>query len=235
MGNDQVVIVWPTYEGKDPKGYCGDPERGAAMGRHSYHVDDDVSYIGKIKIEYVPLDGDYDRLGTYWGGGEGSSDLWWCVSEDGEIDYCVRAKTHALAVVIVRQRYHKATIEPEEVTGIEDFFREYVYAALAYTQEDNSDDSDGCSLLANERGPSDIEPDTLAKMRADCLKFLRENAADIGTSYADAGKDFWHTRNEDDAGFWDGDWPDVGDRLTGASHEFGHFDLYVDDDGKIHA
>jgi len=42
------------------------------------------------------------------------------------------------------------------------------------------------------------------------------------------------TRNGHGAGFWDGDWPDDGDRLTKASEAYGTFDLYVGDDGEIH-
>jgi len=36
---------------------------------------------------------------------------------------------------------------------------------------------------------------------------------------AQAGHDFWLTRNGHGAGFWDGDWPETGDALTEASKE----------------
>lgn len=51
-----------------------------------------------------------------------------------------------------------------------------------------------------------------------------------------AGHDFWLTRSGHGAGFWDGDWPEpAASTLDKASKEFGNVDLYVGDDGQIHA
>jgi hypothetical protein len=80
-----------------------------------------------------------------------------------------------------------------------------------------------------------IAPDTLETMVSNCARFQMENAADIAagprvarsaTPEAQAGHDFWLTRNRHGVGFWDGDWPSgAAGRLTVAAHEFGEFDV----------
>lgn len=116
---------------------------------------------------------------------------------------------------------------------MDNFTRSYITAAL-WSSMDNADDQGGEPLDANY-GLSDIAPETMAKIVEDCQAFQRDNAADIGSDFDQAGHDFWLTRNHHGAGFWDGDWPkEIGERLTAASHAFGEVDLYVGDDGFIY-
>jgi hypothetical protein len=84
-----------------------------------------------------------------------------------------------------------------------------------------------------EKKPS-FTPEVLTAMEGQCKRFQLENAADIaagpkftrGTPEAQAGHDFWLTRNRHGVGFFDGDWPHgAAGRLTVASHEFGEFDV----------
>lgn len=116
-----------------------------------------------------------------------------------------------------------------------DFATHYIVAALW-----SSTDDDGNPLDSNY-DESDIAPETLAQMRADCLAFFVANESailcDDGTSQAGmAGHDFWLTRCGHGAGFWDGDWPEPhGESLTTAAESFGNVDLYIGDDGKIYA
>jgi hypothetical protein len=91
---------------------------------------------------------------------------------------------------------------------------------------------------------SDIAPETLNAMVADCNRFQDEYGYMLQPSNllrcnytADemAGHDFWLTRNDHGAGFWDGSWNKaVGDKLTTAAMTFHEVNLYVGDDGKIH-
>lgn len=126
---------------------------------------------------------------------------------------------------------------------LDEFTSAYVETALWSSTDDNDQPLDA------NYSPEDIYPDTLQRMIADCEQFQRENAIDIETAIESgevvcgpdfgemgrAGHDFWLTRNRHGAGFWDGDWPDKqAERLTEASHTYGEFNLYVDDDGKIH-
>lgn len=46
--------------------------------------------------------------------------------------------------------------------------------------------------------------------------------------------DFWLTRNHHGAGFWDGDYPIWGYKLTEVAHMFPEVELYVGDDGFIY-
>ena len=118
---------------------------------------------------------------------------------------------------------------------MDQFTEAYIEAALWSTNDDDGDPlDDNYSLF-------DIDADTLAAMVADCKRFQEENADDIATfehpQYcADemAGYDFWLSRNGHGAGFFDGDWPDAGDRLQEASEAFGVFNLYVNN-GKIYS
>lgn len=114
------------------------------------------------------------------------------------------------------------------------FTKSYIECAL-WSTNDESDPSGGEPLDSNY-SVDDIDPDTLAKMVADCERFQAENAEDIAT-YPEgrwtpeemAGCDFWLTRNGHGAGFWDGDWPEEsGNRLDKSCDAYGECDLYVE-------
>ncbi|WGD31636.1 hypothetical protein AncyloWKF20_07405 [Ancylobacter sp. WKF20] len=126
------------------------------------------------------------------------------------------------------------------------FFRGYVGAALWSSVDDAGEPLD------NDRDESDIAPETLSKMHADCRDFYAANLAHIqcegaplsrefegslaARKAAMAGHDFWLTRCGHGAGFWDGDWPEPhAAALDAAATKAGNVDLYVGDDGLIHA
>lgn len=78
----------PNYQTNNPKGWCGDPRRGAALGRCSLEGTPDFS--GKLYVRKVRLDsGGYDSNGTYFGTGD---PLYWVASADGSIDRVCRAR-----------------------------------------------------------------------------------------------------------------------------------------------
>lgn len=110
------------------------------------------------------------------------------------------------------------------------FTRSYLTAALWSSTDDQSEPLD------RDYSPSDIAPATLAKMEADCTRFLAKN--DI-TGYGDeqAGHDFWLTRNGHGCGFWEENHgtPEQCALLDAAAEAFGAFDLYIGEDGQIHA
>lgn len=112
------------------------------------------------------------------------------------------------------------------------FLQAYIVAALWSSMDEST--PEGGEPLDKNYGPDDLAPETLARMRADCERFLAENASDVEGDDEQAGHDFWLTRNHHGCGFWDGDWPEAGDRLTAASHRFGEVNLYVGDDGLIY-
>lgn len=60
----------------------------------------------------------------------------------------------------------------------------------------------------------------------DCAHFLAQATSMIGGNAIAAGSDFHLTRNGHGAGFWDGDWPVHGKKLTDLSNTFGSRELY---------
>lgn len=90
-----------NYKDNDPRGWCGNPSRGAAMGRPVIH-DANSSFTGKIYLKCVRMsaDGAYDSNGTYFGNG---APLYWYASDCGQIDAVLRAtnRTDARQKVLV--------------------------------------------------------------------------------------------------------------------------------------
>lgn len=102
------------------------------------------------------------------------------------------------------------------MTYLERFTKAYVEAALwsSLTDDDEGFDDAGFSW-------DDIDNESRQRIEADCERFTRENAADLlDIDAAQAGHDFWLTRNGHGAGFWDRDLGEVGERLTEAAHGF---------------
>lgn len=118
----------------------------------------------------------------------------------------------------------------------EEFFASYIETAL-WASMDNSDPETGGDPMDSNYGSEDIAPAALKSMRADCRAFLARAEcfidAEPAQTYRQAAHDFWLTRNGHGAGFWDGDWPVYGDKLTAISEAAGDYDLYVGDDGKV--
>lgn len=115
---------------------------------------------------------------------------------------------------------------------LDEFTASYIETALWSSYDYENDDTP----LDENFGPGDINPDTLAKIVADCRAFQEDHGHLFEGREGRAGHDFWLTRNRHGAGFWDGDWPkDVGKELTDSAHIWGSVDLYVGDDGQIHS
>jgi hypothetical protein len=94
-----------SYKTHDPKGWCGDPTRGAALGRPSIQGSRD--YAGRFVLRRIRLDtGGYDSNGTYFGEGQ---PLYWYASADGSIDRMLRADSRAAAKAAVLEKYPHAT------------------------------------------------------------------------------------------------------------------------------
>lgn len=85
----------PDYKQHDPRGWCGDPKCGAALGRPTYAGESD--YSGPLSLRKVRLDsGGYDCNGTYFGANlYGIGDVYWIASPDCEIDRMIRARNRA--------------------------------------------------------------------------------------------------------------------------------------------
>lgn len=125
---------------------------------------------------------------------------------------------------------------------LETFLSAYIEAAL-FTCSDES--KDGGTCLDKNYSREDIAEQALIIMRADSKSFLEKFESRIETSdvrlpggcsrWEYAGHDFWLTRCEHGAGFWDGDWPGgIAAAMTAYCKKIGNTDLYLGDDGKIY-
>ncbi|HEX3825687.1 MAG TPA: hypothetical protein VHV82_00315 [Sporichthyaceae bacterium] len=122
-------------------------------------------------------------------------------------------------------------VRPE---AIEEFLAGYVQCAFW-----SSTDEAAVPLDARFE-PGDLSAAAWLGMRADCWDFVHANLDRLdayvraGRSIADAGGDFWLTRNRHGAGFWDRGLGELGDKLTAAAHPYGSCELHVGEDGAVH-
>ena len=93
-----------SYQANGPKWWCGDPRRGAALGRPT--ITGDAGYGGRLYLRRIRLNsGGYDRNGTYFGHGR---PLFWCASADGAIDRMTRADDREDAKRLMLEEYPNA-------------------------------------------------------------------------------------------------------------------------------
>ena len=117
---------------------------------------------------------------------------------------------------------------------LDTFTRAFLNAALWAGTDDTGEPLEDRFTLA------DVADATVADAVADCAAFQATHAALLaGADPAQAGHDFYLTRNGHGAGFWDRDvsvYPadPYGTRLTDAAHGFGTWDFYVGDDGMLY-
>ena len=87
-----------------------------------------------------------------------------------------------------------------------------------------TEDCEGVPLDHTELAASNLCPLTLAELITDCEAFYMEYSH-LWDDDKQAGHDFHLTRNGHGAGFWDGDYPEHGDKLTEACEPYGTFEL----------
>jgi hypothetical protein len=97
-----------SYKDSDPIGWGGDASRGAALGRPT--IKGEIEEGTVLTVVRKQLDGDYDENGTYFGGGPDVQPIFWVSSEDGGIDYVIRAKDIGDARAQVAAKYPGAKI-----------------------------------------------------------------------------------------------------------------------------
>jgi hypothetical protein len=123
------------------------------------------------------------------------------------------------------------------MANLDTFTNAYIEAALWSTNDEST--PDGGVPFDNNYSVQDIAPETLARMVADCDAFQKAHSehfgaegahATAGDGWAQAGHDFWLTREGHGAGFWDGDWKEPGASIMcEAAKAFGEFPLYLSD------
>lgn len=71
------------------------------------------------------------------------------------------------------------------------------------------------------------------QIEEDCKLFLKYAEKLIKKDVAQAGCDFWLTRNRHGVGFWDGDWKTYGKLLTNWSHKFPELNIIENERGDL--
>lgn len=100
----------PDYKKHDPRGWCGDPSRGAALGRPTIKAAPKEAQL-VLTVRRVHLDGGgYDANGTYFGRDKplynvaGTSDL------GDDVDYMIRETCDENAEIQAEWDYPNAKI-----------------------------------------------------------------------------------------------------------------------------
>lgn len=113
----------------------------------------------------------------------------------------------------------------------------YIEAALWSSTYETAEGDDNYM----DDGQHELAPVTLQSMRDSCAAFQREFRMELAQAYehlsyseAQAGHDFWLTRNGHGGGFWDRGLGHIGHRLAEAAKKYGERGLYIGDDGLVY-
>ena len=128
-------------------------------------------------------------------------------------------------------------VAERQFTELDAFTRGYI-EAMFFTNTGNGDDEELEHVTF-----SDLAPEALAKIIADCIAFNLQ--ADAWLHKADtmekpsydmeqAGRDFWFTRCGHGVGFWDRGLGSTGDELSEIARKFGNRDMVLGDDKKVY-
>lgn len=201
---------------------------GAPLGRAGTSGDTDEPY--SFYLRKLPINsGGYDAGGAYWGLGQ---TLYHYQSRDGDCEGFLRAADREAAKRAILADYPLAVFEPYAPPALEpdEFLEAYIAAAIWTDTPDTGEDKEPWT-------EENLAPETLAKMKADCAHFIKQNGPDLNGESEQAGHDFWLTRNHHGAGFWDREesvYRGKGDALTEACKQWGETSLYLGDDGKLY-
>ena len=125
----------------------------------------------------------------------------------------------------------EAMRDASEAAGSDDFLRGYI-ECIYFT--DTGD-------LEQPESDAPFSDDARAMCVADCLEFQRREALPLAHAYAhfpeydaaQAGRDFWYTRNGHGVGFWSRGLGAVGNTLATAARAWASLSAYAGDDGSI--
>lgn len=108
------------------------------------------------------------------------------------------------------------------MNNLDKFTRAYIECALWASYDDDD------KPLCENYWIDDIHKDTLTRMIDDCARFQNEQSLSLANIPPEqAGHDFWLSRNEHGAGYFDRDY-EWADHLQEAAQAYGSVSLYVD-------
>ena len=209
-----------NYKTNDPVGWGGDASRGSALGRPSIHGEWDGE---PLTLRCKSLDaGGYDENGTYFGFGD---PLYWVNSEDGAIDYMLRAKDRVDAKRQVSAEIEGATFAPDDCRSDRGINNNEVLEQLLEEEiESSCEDREVCEEATSNATLDDVIRQAAREFDAACLKavevWLGANIEKMHPDNRDirslldimgelrGGASYLYYMEHEDAGIgtWDGDW-----------------------------
>lgn len=212
--------MMPSYGTNDPKGWCGDIRRGAALGRPSLTGNPESDYY--LVIKRVPIADGYDANGTYFGEG---LPLFWVASTDGDVDFMLRGRNRAEVLSKVQKLYPNCRILTVAQDEFRDFVRGYIECAAADALDDHAN-------------PEDLSRDTQRELTRRARRWFTvhvETMRKLSEDFEQHGYDLWLTQNRHGVGFWDRGYADAATvaELTEASHKEGELHVVKGNRGKF--
>jgi hypothetical protein len=120
-----------------------------------------------------------------------------------------------------------------EFDGGDDFLKGYILGVGFTSQNTEGENWFGAGsgefsdYVSVEEIVEAIGYESMHQLLTEVLAFLKSaHHLLIDCDMEDAGSNFHYTRNGHGCGFWDGDWPEHGDKLTELSKPFGEFEFY---------
>jgi hypothetical protein len=125
---------------------------------------------------------------------------------------------------------------------LDDFLQAYLECAVFCSLNEKN----GGQPLDKTHSWKDVSNESYVQATRDCKAFLDKASSWIvdknfkyvtkeHTTVAQAGHDFWMTRDGQGCGFWDGDWREpAATILDNLAKSFNEIELYVGDDNKLH-
>ena len=141
-----------------------------------------------------------------------------------------RLRKYGVSKTESRLRTRRKNSLKENTTVDTQTLQQYIATALWSTTDGDSGNLD------DEYGFDDLAPQTLKKAKQDLEEFFEKASSYLeGLDPTDVAHDFWLSRNDHGAGFWDGDYEEgVGEELDKIATSFKEQDWYAGDDGKIY-
>ena len=116
---------------------------------------------------------------------------------------------------------------------LEVFILHYLICAL-WSSNDNSDPETGGEPIDSNYDISDLDDESMVKIKEVCRKFLIRAYPMIKDNLSGAGHDFFLTTCESGAGFTDGGWGSNGKVLYELCKDFPVPNIYVNDNGTLY-
>jgi hypothetical protein len=163
----------------------------------------------------------------------------------GGIEQVARIALYQIAERLAHSLIEKAEEDRDEAVEDyldenESFLRGYLECALWSSPVYVEQDVEPTENFDENHDVDDFTDGARDEISGQCEEFVKANIWDLvkantegGYERAQAGHDFWLTRNGHGAGFWDRGLGKVGDRLSEAAKVYGESNLWLTSDDKV--